>query len=344
MGLSKSIDEAGMGSKTGISWTQSTWSPTGGCTKVSPACGHCYAEALSHRYGWTTLPWTAANEAANVSVLPGRLEIPARWREPRLIFVDSISDLFHRAVPDDFIAAVFAVMTRTPRHTYQVLTKRPERMHDLLNDAGFWKMVGELATAGLAQKTSHSEREALSTTNIFAASVHLLPNVYLGTSIENNRFAARADALRDTPAARRFVSAEPLLASINRLDLSWIDQLIVGGESGSGARVMQSAWVDEAKNLTDAAGAAFFFKQLGVVLAHDLGLKGKGIDPTQWSATWSRHEQPSRPSACESCAREALRLGGDGRSIPERIALFRSIGNFSDELRPAAAGFATGAA
>ena len=324
-----------MGARTGISWTRSTWNPTGGCTKLSPACAHCYAEVLSHRLGWTSLPWTAANEAANVSVLPGRLEVPVHWPEPRPIFVDSVSDLFHRAIPDDFIAAVFAVMARTPRHTYQVLTKRPERMRDLLDSGAFWTQVGELANAALPERTSHAEREALARAGVFAYSAHLLPHVFLGTSVENNRFAYRADALRDTPAARRFVSAEPLLGPIDRLDLAWIDQLIVGGESGSGARAMKFAWVEEAKDLVDDAGAGFFFKQLGVALAHDFGLRGKGVDPSEWPPAWARHEQPSRLSACEVCAREALRAGADGRSEAERLAQFRSIGAFSDELRVA---------
>jgi protein gp37 len=322
-----------MGIKTGISWTGSTWNPTVGCTKTSPACTHCFAEALSHRYGWTRLPWTQANEVANVSVLPRRLEIPVHWREPRPILVDSISDLFHRAIPDDFIAQVFAVMARTPRHTYQVLTKRPERMHDLLDSGDFWTYVGELASAALPERTNRAEREALATANLLAYSTHLLPHIFLGTTIENNRFVYRADALRATPAARRFISAEPLLSPIDHLDLTWIDQLIVGGESGSEARAMKAAWVEEAKDLVDDAGAAFFFKQLGVVLAHELGVKGKGVNPAEWPQTWARHEQPSRPSTDEACVREALRVGTDGRPEAERLAQFRSIGTFSDELQ-----------
>jgi protein gp37 len=326
-----------MGAKTSISWTGSTWSPTGGCTKTSPACTHCFAETLSHRFGWTSLPWTTANEAANVTTYPKRLEVPLRWSEPHLIFVDSTADLFHRRVSNDFIAAVFAIMARTPRHTYQVLTKRPERMRDLLSSAGFWAQVETLAFAGLPARTGEAEREELARVNIFAGFAHLLVNVALGTSIENNRFAYRADLLRDTPAARRFISAEPLLGSIGALDLAWIDQLIVGGESGPGARAMQPTWVEEARDRADAAGTAFFFKQLGVVLAHQSGLTGKGVTPAEWPADWTRHEQPSRLSYSQIRTRENLRTEISGRAVDERLTQFRAIGTISDELITGAA-------
>jgi hypothetical protein len=207
-------------------------------------------------------------------------------------------------------------------------------MRDLLSSAGFWAEVETLAAAGLSARASEAEHEELARAAGFAGSAHLLVNVALGTSIENNRFAYRADLLRDTPAARRFISAEPLLGSIGALDLAWIDQLIVGGESGPGARAMKMAWVEEARDCADAAGTAFFFKQLGVVLAHQCGLTGKGVTPAEWPPDWARHEQPSRLSYSQVRVRENLRTEDSGRTVEERLAQFRAIGTISDELIP----------
>jgi protein gp37 len=219
--------------RSSIEWTEATWNPVTGCSKVSPGCAHCYAETLSLRFGRSRLPWTPRNALENVQLHPERLDQPRRWRQPRLIFVNSMSDLFHDLVPDDFIRAVFEVMRDTPRHTFQVLTKRPERMADV---------AGRLYDDGLAAAP--------------------LPNVWAGTSIENRRFVGRADALRDTPAAVRFVSAEPLLGPVaDELELAGIDWLIVGGESGPRHRRMNPDWARALRDSALHAGVAFFFKQ-----------------------------------------------------------------------------------
>jgi protein gp37 len=223
-----------MSDKSAIEWTDATWNPVTGCSKVSPGCAHCYAERLSLRFGHSAKPWTPKNAADNVILHEARLLVPASWRSPRRIFVNSMSDLFHELVPDDFIGRVFETMKRADHHIYQVLTKRPERMRD-------W-FAGDVGRAWAGDP---------------------LPHVWLGTSIENNRWVGRADALRDTPAAIRFISAEPLLAPLDELDLTAIDWLIVGGESGSSHRPMKEEWVLQLRDKARDADTAFFFKQWG---------------------------------------------------------------------------------
>lgn len=251
-----------MGDNSEIEWTDATWNPVTGCSKVSPGCAHCYAETISLRFGRSVGPWTPANAAENVVLHPNRLEQPLRWRRPRMIFVNSMSDLFHEQVPNEYIAQVFDVMAQAPQHVFQVLTKRPERMRDLLVD---W------------QRHEDAWAELLP-----------LPNVWLGTSIENRRFVGRAVALRQTPAAVRFISAEPLLGPLVArfvpegelgewvwpdgkldmdagagLDLVEIDWLIVGGESGARHRPIREEWVRDLRNAAVDYGTAFFFKQWG---------------------------------------------------------------------------------
>ena len=223
-----------MSDGSAIEWTEATWNPVTGCSKVSPGCAHCYAEALSKRFGRTTKPWTPANALENVVTHDDRLEQPMRWRRPRMIFVNSMSDLFHELVPLEFVQRVFDVMTSTERHTFQVLTKRPARALEIA-DALDWPA-----------------------------------NVWLGVSIESSRFTDRADVLREIPAAVRFISAEPLLGSLLEegprrapLDLTRIDWLIAGGESGHGYRPVHIEWVRELREACAHAGVAFFFKQWG---------------------------------------------------------------------------------
>jgi protein gp37 len=211
--------------KSAIEWTDATWNPVTGCSKVSPGCANCYAETLSLRFGHSKLPWTPENAAENVIFHPERLRLPLTWREPRRVFVNSMSDLFHELVPWEYIDRVFDVMEQAERHTFQVLTKRPERMR---------------ALARLVP-----------------------PNVWLGTSIENNRWVGRADYLRETPPAIRFLSLEPLLGSLPSLDLTAIDWVIVGGESGVGHRPIRADWVRDLRDRCVANGVAFFFKQWG---------------------------------------------------------------------------------
>jgi protein gp37 len=223
---------------TEIEWTDVTWNPVAGCTVVSPGCTNCYAMRMAARLDAMGMPKYRAltRKSGRRAVWTGKirldakaLAIPMQWRKPRRIFVNSMSDLFHDGVPLAFIAKVWSVMERTPGHTYQILTKRPDRM---------------------AQAT---------------VSLPVLKNVWLGTSVENADYLDRLDALRDVCAAVRFVSFEPLLGSVADADLTDIHWAIVGGESGPRARPMAEEWVDEIEALCRDAGAAFFFKQWGGV-------------------------------------------------------------------------------
>ncbi|MBI3748041.1 MAG: phage Gp37/Gp68 family protein [Chloroflexi bacterium] len=247
-----------MSDNSPIEWTDATWNPVTGCSKVSPGCANCYAETLSLRFGWSTKPWTPANAAENVVLHPERLLLPTRWRQPRRVFVNSMSDLFHELVPDPYIRQVFEVMAECSRHEFQVLSKRPERMHEVHR---LW-----------------TDRHGI------------LPNVWLGTSIENDRWVGRADDLRATPAAVRFISAEPLLGPLPSLDLSGIDWLIVGGESGIGHRPMKAQWVRDLRDRALDTGVAFFFKQWG---GRTPKVGGRELDGRTWDQYPVRRE--SRP-------------------------------------------------
>jgi protein gp37 len=223
-----------MGDKSAIEWTDATWNPTTGCDQVSPGCDHCYALTLAKRlkamgqpkYQRDGDPRTSGPGFA-LTVHENALDIPRSWRAPRRVFVNSMSDLFHPKVPEDFVARVFDVMADTPRHRYQLLTKRPKR------------------AAALAGRLPWPD------------------NVWLGTSIELNDYVDRADQLRRVPAAVRFLSCEPLLGPLPSLDLGGIDWVIVGGESGPGARPMDESWVLDLRDRCRAMKIPFFFKQWG---------------------------------------------------------------------------------
>lgn len=223
-----------MADRSGIEWTETTWNPTTGCDKVSPGCDNCYALALAGRlqamgqakYQADGDPRTSGPGFA-LTLHEDTLAAPYRWRAPRLVFVNSMSDLFHHKVPLGFVRRVFEVMADTPRHTYQVLTKRSKRLAAVAADLG-WPS-----------------------------------NVWMGVSVETERYAFRLDHLRSVDAAVRFVSAEPLLGPLPALDLAGIDWLIAGGESGPGARRMDEAWVRDLRDQCGAAGVDFFFKQWG---------------------------------------------------------------------------------
>ena len=250
-----------MSDRSRIEWTDATWNPVTGCSKVSPGCAHCYAEALSLRFGWSRLPWSPENATANVVLHPDRLEQPLHWREPRRVFVNSMSDLFHELVPDEYIFEVFDRMAAAGWHSYQLLTKRPERMAEVVGSYYVRRGGGEP-----------------------------LAHVWLGTSLENDRWTGRADALRLTPAAVRFISAEPLLGPLPSLDLAGIDWLIVGGESGTQARPMQPDWALELRDRAVAADVAFFFKQWG---GRTPKARGRVLDGRTWEeypAVWSEAE------------------------------------------------------
>jgi protein gp37 len=225
---------------TSIEWTDETWNPTTGCDRVSPGCDNCYARSIALRRWATQYPANtdgSPRRFEDVRLHPERLERPLRWRRPRRVFVDSMSDLIHEAVPEAFIADVFRVMARAERHVFQVLTKRPRRMREV---------VGRLYDTGpLAGRAP-------------------LANVWLGTSVELDRYAWRANVyLAQTPAAVRFVSAEPLLGPLPGLDVAALDWLIVGGESGPGYRALDLDWVRALRDRCQAVGTPLFFKQVG---------------------------------------------------------------------------------
>lgn len=276
-----------MGDKSAIQWTDATWNPVTGCSKVSPGCAHCYAETVTAKYSGRKgfiaehRPWTPANAEHNVTLWPDRLEQPLHWAKPRMVFVNSMSDLFHEQVPDDFICKVFDVMRASmagigvaPGHTFQVLTKRPERMRDICLRLRF--SGKDSGRVWLADNIGDLDGYALMGG---LPGCRPLANVWLGVSIENRRFVHRADVLRETPAAVRFISAEPLLGPLmiyedpvvdapawdwsKSLDLEDIDWLIVGGESGQGHRPVRPEWVRDLRDYAELSDTAFFFKQWG---------------------------------------------------------------------------------
>lgn len=249
---------------TGIEWTDETWNPVVGCSKVSPGCDNCYAIDQAARiqrmgttqvYEGTTLE-DGSDWSGLVRCLPERLDQPGRWRRPRRIFVNSMSDLFHPDVPDVFIAKVFQEMGHASWHQFQVLTKRPQRM------AAWMSRVAECELGWLTHDGTNPAR-AYDGTGEVLPRPWPPPNVWLGTSIESDRYTFRANHLRETPAAVRFLSLEPLLGPLPSLDLEGIDWVIVGGESGPRARPMHPDWVRDLRDRCQAAGVAFFFKQWG---------------------------------------------------------------------------------
>ncbi|AJA43370.1 hypothetical protein VC60_gp69 [Mycobacterium phage Sbash] len=257
-----------MGDRTKIEWTRSddgtpgaTWNPVTGCTKVSAGCDNCYAEKIAHRFAGTT----AYPNGFEVTLRPERLDQPLRWKRPRRIFVNSMSDLFHDDVPESFIGSVFDVMAKCPQHTFQILTKRHARMRSLLTK---WAtQVPDDLPQYKAAFRAHQGVWAM-------VRQWPLPNVWLGVSTENQRSAdIRIPALLDTPAAVRFISAEPLLGPIDlhadpigKDSVFWIghlDWVIVGGESGPGARPMHPDWARSLRDQCRIAGVPFLFKQWG---------------------------------------------------------------------------------
>ncbi len=239
-----------MADNSSIEWTEATWNPTTGCDRTSPGCDNCYALTLSKRlkamgvakYQADGDPRTSG-PGFGLTVHPGALDQPRRWRQPRTIFVNSMSDLFHAAVPTEFIQQVFAVIADTPQHKYQVLTKRSKRLLEV-SDELVWP-----------------------------------PNLWMGVSVESARYRFRIDHLRQVPAAVRFLSCEPLLASVGDLDLTGIDWVIAGGESGPGARPMQLPWVSELRDQCVSSGVSFFFKQWG---GHTAKAGGRELEGRTW--------------------------------------------------------------
>lgn len=261
-----------------IEWTDATWNPVRGCVKVSPGCLHCYAETFAER--WRGVPGHAYEQGFDLRLVPEKLDEPLRWREPRRVFVNSMSDLFQKGVPATFVAAVFGAMALAPRHTFQVLTKRParaaawfrwlaleeERSFARPRDVCSVEAHGhESVRAALPRepKGRHVCEETDDET-LVASPAWPLPNVHIGASVENRRDGLpRIRHLRAVPAALRFLSIEPLLEDLGELDLTGIGWVIVGGESGPGARPMHPAWVRSIRDQCAAAGVPFFFKQWG---------------------------------------------------------------------------------
>jgi protein gp37 len=225
-----------MAQLSSIEWTEATWNPVTGCSKVSPGCAHCYAETFAERF--RGVPGHPYERGFDLQLREERLEQPLKWTHPRMIFVNSMSDLFHEDVPEQFIELVLGVMARAHWHTFQILTKRSERL------------------AQMAPRLSWPD------------------NVWMGVSVENQRWAHRVDDLRKVPAKVRFLSCEPLLGPLS-LDLRDIHWVIVGGESGPRARPMKGEWAREIRRQCEEAGVAFFFKQWGAF--NEAGAKvGKG--------------------------------------------------------------------
>ena len=253
-----------MSEHSDIEWTDATWNPVRGCTKVSPGCKHCYAEIFAERF--RGVPGHPYEQGFDLRLVPEKLAEPLRWKSPRMIFVNSMSDLFHEDVPEDYILHVAQVMGQASWHTFQVLTKRSERMRDLLG--------GPLR---------------------FAAS---LPHIWWGVSVEDRRYGlVRIGHLRATPARVRFLSVEPLLEDLGPLDLRGLRWVIVGGESGRGARPMEKSWVTSIRDQCRKARVPFFFKQWG---GFQKSRAGRELDGTTYD------ELPVRPPV--AVPQEARRL------------------------------------
>ena len=247
-----------MATPSTIEWTEQTWNPTTGCTKISPGCKHCYAEGMAHRLQAMGAP--GYETGFNLALHPARLEQPLRRKKPTVYFVNSMSDLFHEDLPDDFLDQVFAIIQQTPQHTYQILTKRANRLPD------------------------------------YFARSHCPPNVWLGVSVEDRKYGIpRIEYLRQVNAPIRFLSVEPLLEDLGELDLTGIHWVIVGGESGPKARPMHEGWVAHVKEQADAAGVAFFFKQWGGWGADGVQRHKKANGRLFRGRTWDAYPPYSQP-------------------------------------------------
>jgi protein gp37 len=254
-----------------IEWTDATWNPVRGCTKISPGCAHCYAETFAERF--RGVPGHPYEQGFDLRLVPEKLAEPLRWKTPKMIFVNSMSDLFHKDVPDDYVLNVARVMQSANWHTYQVLTKRSERLRDML----------QTTLAGAAAE----------------------PHIWWGVSVENRKHGLpRIDHLRAGPARVRFLSIEPLLEDLGDINLEGIHWVIVGGESGAGARPMQKEWVLSIRDQCEKAKVEFFFKQWGGVRKSQAGreLDGKTYDGVPARVSLSVLENPRRQAAIAEIA------------------------------------------
>ncbi len=232
-----------MGEKTSIQWTDATWNPSTGCSKVSPGCKNCYAERLSHRLKEMRNP--KYRRGFRFTLHRDALDLPLKWRKPRKIFVNSMSDLFHESMPEDFLTSCFEIMERAYWHVFQILTKRPDRM------LSFTKDYGEIPD-----------------------------HIWLGTSVELAMYNHRIQTLKQVPARVKFVSFEPLLGPIGQVALDGISWAIVGGESGPHHRPIKAEWIREIRKQCKEQGIAFFFKQWGGRTAKS---GGRILDGKEWN-------------------------------------------------------------
>jgi protein gp37 len=339
-----------VGDNSKIEWTDATWNPVTGCTKVSPGCDHCYAERVTERF-------SGPGSFARIVLHEDRLGLPLRWRKPRRVFVNSMSDLFHERIPDEYVARVFAVMAVAPEHTFQVLTKRHGRMRSLLRSEPFRQQVMGAARRG-------PEAPLLFPSHIDGGGLQQidwpLPNVHLGVSVEDQKWAdIRIPALLETPAAVRFLSCEPLLGPVDltgsgTAQMYWltgrpewgppdpdglrpltvapvIDWVIAGGESGQKARPMHPAWARDLRDQCQAAGVPYLFKQWGewAPVEPDEGWNRRQAD---WLIRHDGYSWPlTEPHGAEDATTATIRRVGkhaagrllDGRTwdeYPERVS------------------------
>jgi protein gp37 len=255
-----------MSENSTIEWTDATWNPIRGCTKISPGCTHCYAEVFAERF--RGVPGHPYEQGFDLRLVPGKLTEPFTWNKPKRVFVNSMSDLFHKDVPVDYIVDVCRVMQQANWHTYQILTKRSERLRDLL------------------KSTLQSAADK--------------PHIWWGVSVEDRKHGLpRIDHLREAPAMMRFLSIEPLLEDLGEINLAGIGWVIVGGESGHGARPMLKEWVLAIRDQCVAAGVPLFFKQWGGVRKGKAGreLDGRTYDDQPPLATAAMPERAARLAA-----------------------------------------------
>jgi len=231
-----------MSDRSAIEWTDATWNPVRGCTKVSAGCKHCYAQTFSERF--RGIPNHPFEQGFDLRLVPEALETPKRWKKGRTIFVNSMSDLFHEKIPDNYVKEVFQTMNDCPQHNFQILTKRPQRLTEL------------------------------------ASSVLWTKNIWMGVSVESTKFVQRIDKLRNVPCATKFLSLEPLLGPLNNLNLTEIDWVIVGGESGSKSREVKAAWIRSIRDQCVDQGVPFFFKQWG---GKNKKAAGRSLDGREWN-------------------------------------------------------------
>jgi protein gp37 len=316
-----------MSETSSIEWTDATWNPVRGCSVTSPGCHNCYApyaavrlmgpgqayDGLVERSADGRMRWTGA-----VRCVPEKLTEPLAWKKPKMIFVNSMSDLFHEDIPEDYIAEVCATMYEAQWHTFQVLTKRATRLRTVISRPSFWISVAEKSARRFAERRPR-DAGMVTANDIWSdiRSQYPLPNIWWGVSVENRRHGLeRAHELRYVPAAVRFLSVEPLLEDLGPIDLTGIDWIIVGGESGPGARPMHPSWPRAIRDQCQAAGVPFFFKQHGEWLAIDdwpLELSEKA---TSKKATSIRARSMLPDGRLEFTAADCRQLG----TLPSTIA------------------------